>query len=504
MTRRILRALACVLALVPAVGQAADITLRDDLRPRLAQLWPIYGEMTNTGRGEPVLLPAGAGNAPYYGGLRIISLSGVIEEGDARRLQALIGPEDQISSFAVVLDSPGGSFLEGVALGELLAGHRGGNGDPALNAVIVLAEGECMSACAVAFALAALPRDSGASVRYVELGARLGFHMPFVPVDQQGRQTEIAAAMDLTYQIMSEYIRLIGNGIAPPALVQNALHYRRPQEFLLLRGGLVTRFMDFVPVAGPKGATPLALDGLTQRDAFNMCQYLTYSRGRTMIAAAYEFWPVEIGSQFPDDTPLKTLFQRLGERRIVNDGCSIEWQDDDTLGIAGFGDCGRQSSGGGWCAAPRDDYGYRDFGPRLPTGTGALLADSLGCHGGALTRRYYLWDDGNAFLEEEKPEDYRWVGELFDAPEAPVVPLDWSGARLASNLNIRTGPGGDRLARWTEGTPVEVTDCALSADGQGVWYQLVAKGQTGWASARYVDVPALAGWDMMIRPVGFE
>ncbi|WP_421905067.1 SH3 domain-containing protein [Mameliella sp.] len=496
--------LAAALAFVGGAAQAAEISLRDDLRPRLSQLWPIYGEDTNAGRNSPVLLPAGSANHPYYGGLRIISVSGVIEPGDAERLAALIGPEDSVTSFAVVLDSPGGNFLEGVAMGETLRLYRQGNGDPALNGVVVLAESECMSACAVAFALAALPRDSGRSVRYVEQGARLGFHMPFVPLDQQARQTEIAAAMDLTYQIMSEYIQLIGNGIAPSALVQNALHYRRPNDFFLLRGGLVTRFMDFVPVAGPKGGTPLALAGLTQRDAFNMCQYLTYSKGRDMIAAGYEFWPVEIGSEFPDDTPLRTLFDRYGDRRLANDGCSIEWQEGDTLGITPFGDCGRQSTGGGWCAAPRDDYGYTQHGDTLPRATGALLADSLGCHGGQLTTRYYRWDAGNRFFEEEDPEAYSWVGELYDAPEAPILPMDWSGARLGSNLNIRTAPGGDRLARWSEGTPVDVLDCALSADGQGVWYKVRNGGQTGWASARYIDVPALAGWDLMIRPVGFE
>lgn len=493
--------LTAALALAGSVAMSAEITLRDELRPRLAQLWPIYGEWTNVGRNEPIVRSVADERGFYYGnGLQIYHVSGVIAPGDAQRLADLIGPADSVSSFVVVFDSPGGNFLEGVKIGEFLQKFRGGNGESALNGVIVLSDEECMSACAVAFALAALPRDSGNSVRYVELGARLGFHMPFVPVDQQARQTEIAAAMDLTYQIMSEYIQLISNGIAPSALVQNALHYRRPDDFLLLHGGLVTRFMDFVPVAGPKGTTPLALSGLTQRDALNMCQYLTYSQGRDMIDWAYEFWPVEIGSSFPDDTPLTTLFERVGDRRIANDGCSIEWQEGDTLGIAGLGDCGRDSTGGGWCAAPRDEFGYVGARGDLPRATGALLADSLGCHGGRLTSRYYVWDARNRFLEEEQPEDYRWSGD--SNPDAPLHRLDWSGARLASNLNIRTAPGGDQVARWTEGTPVQVLDCTLSADDQGVWYQVAADGVTGWASARYVDVPALSGWNFMIRPLG--
>ena len=52
-------------------------------------------------------------------------------------------------------------------------------------------------------------------------------------------RAEIARAMDLTYEVMSEYMALIGNRVAPTALVQNALFYRRPEDFFLLEGGQV-------------------------------------------------------------------------------------------------------------------------------------------------------------------------------------------------------------------------------------------------------------------------
>lgn len=497
--------LICVTAALAVAGSAAlaaDIALRNDLRPRLAQLWPIYGAYTNTGRNEPIVRSAAADQGVYYGeGLQILQVSGIIEQGDTDRLADLIGPPDTVSSFVVVFDSPGGNFLEGVKLGEYLRPFRGGNGDPALNGVVVLDGNECMSACAVAFALAAYPRDSGNSVRFVEMGARLGFHMPFVPGDQQAVQTEVSRAMDLTYQIMSEYVQLIGNGIAPPALVQNALYYRRPTEFFLLTGGLMTRFMDFVPVAGPVGGSRVTLSGLTQRDAVNMCQILAYSQGRDMTAGDYEFWPVHAQDDHPDDTPLVDLFREFGSDRISMDGCTIDRLEGDNLGIYGQGFCERESYGGGWCGIRKGPYGlYPGYGDPLPRATGALLADSLGCHGGTLTRAYYHWGWRNDFLEEEDPDSYRWEEETD--PDAPLRQLDWSGARLGSNLNIRSQPGGDRVARWSEGTPVQVLDCALSADDQGVWYQVLSGGVTGWASARYVDVPALAGWDFMIRPAG--
>lgn len=490
-------AAAAALALAGQGAVAAEIAVHNELRPRLAQLFPIYGDWNNAFEYGPIVPPPQEGAETAVGGLRVIRISGRIEEGDAGRLQALLGPEDRVGPFVVVLNSPGGSFLEGVRIGQVLEPFRGGNGDPALNGVVVLNGEECKSACAVAFALAAMPRDSGHSVRYVELGAQLGFHMPFVPVDQQAVRTEIAQAMDLTYQIMSEYMRLIGNGIAPTALVQNALHYRRPDAFFLLQGGLVTRFMDFVPVAGPRGATPVALSGLTERDALNMCQYLTYSAGRMMTADEYEWWPM---NAFGEDEPaaqLTDLFRQMGDGRLALDGCTIEWLDGDTLGIEAKGDCGRDYVGGGWCASPRET-----FDKPLAPATGALLADSLGCHMGQLTQVYYPWDWRNAFLEEEEPALYRWSGATD--PMKPKQVMDWSGARLEANLNIRSAPGGALVARWDEGTPVEVQDCTLAADRQGVWYRVASGGVSGWASARYVDVPALRNWDGVIRPAGVE
>lgn len=480
------------LALVSAgqAGLAAEIGLREDLRPRVEQLTSLYGSLTNRVDHGPILLPTEQG-------VRILGLTGTIEPGDADRLAALIGPEDSVQPFVLVLDSPGGNFLEGVRLGEVLRPFRGGNGDPALSGVLVLAGERCMSACAVAFALSALPRDSGVSVRYVERGAELGFHMPFVPVDQQAVQAEVAQAMDLTYRIMSEYIQLIANGIAPTALVQNSLHYRRPQDFFLLRGGLMTRFMDFVPVGGPEAATPLALEGLRERDALNMCQVLAYSRGSRMTADDYEWWPYNAFGEETGDRMLTEVFGEIGAWRLAVEGCSIEWRGDDTLGIQASGRCGSESVNAGWCAAPKEE-----FDPFLPAATGALLGDSLGCHGGALTRAYYSWDSSNAFLEEEEPDRYRWSGET-DA-DVPKRFLDWSGARLASNLNIRSAPGGEVVARWTEGAPVEVQGCTLAADGQGVWYQVASGGVSGWASARYVRVPALETWNGLIRPAGVE
>lgn len=492
-----------VLAALAALGiagavQAAEIELRPELRDRLADLVPVYHEGGRFAASGP-LLPEDA----WYATAPIIGLSGVIEDGDAARLAALASPGDGSGGpFFLVLDSPGGNFLEGVRIGEFLQTMREGNGDPALQGLVVLKGEECMSACAVAFALAALPRDAGVSVRYVEVGAKLGFHMPFVPVGQETVQTEVSRAMDLTYEIMSEYIGLISNGIAPSALVANALHYRRPEEFFLLEGGLVTRFMDFVPVASRMaGSAPVSLHGLTVEDVVNMCQYLTYSGGRDMVAAAYEFWGVEITQQFPDDMAVTDAFAQRGARRLATRGCAMEWQDGDRLGLSLYKSPlpGGPDLSNGWVAVEKGQYD-KDF----PPATAALLADTLGCHGGRLTTEHYPWDTSNAFLEEEKPAGYRWEG--VTDPDVPLRRLDWGGASMAANVNVRQVPGGAALARLDAGTPVNVSDCSLSADGQGVWYRLSGAGVSGWASARYVVVPALRAprWERVIRPGQFQ
>ena len=485
---------AATLLVLSGALRAAEIRERPELASRLAGLVPVYGDFNADFRHGPVLLEADPTGYQFADRTRIITVDGVITEGDAARLVALIGPYEDAGRFVVILSSPGGSFLEGVRMGEALQPYRGGQDTPPLNGVLVLEGSECLSACAVAFALAALPRDSGVSARFVEIGARLGFHMPFVPVNQQNQRTEISRAMDLTYEVMSEYIRLISNGIAPTALVQNALHYRRPEDFFELRGGMITRFMDFVPVAGPIGGTPITLSGLTQRDALNMCQYLAYSRARNFVSAEYEFWPVEVFSGYPDDIPLMDLFRSEGSARLANAHCGLEWLPGDRLGLQAREICKSDTpAANGWCRFTEDDT----FGRSLPPARGALLAASLGCHNGVKTNHYYRWDWNNVFLEEETPEDYRWQGS---DPEIPRHRLDWQGATLEANVNLRASPGGPKLTQLAAGTPVDVLDCALSADAQGVWYQLQAGGLTGWASARYVRVPSLAGWDFMVRP----
>ena len=482
------------------VATAAEFAIRNDLLDRLANLTSVYGTPTAFEDYADALRRTGQADSTWND-IRVIRMSGPIVEGDAERLRDAIGRGNDATPFFIVFDSPGGNFLEGVRIGQVLEEMTRGNSDPTLRGALVLAGDECLSACAVALTLS-ITRDLVGYDRYVEQGGRLGFHMPFVPPEQQGTRTEIADAMNLTYEIMSEYVELIANGSAPAALLQNALHYREAEEFFLLQGGPVTRFMNFVPVVGPVGGTPITRDGLTVRDAFSMCQVLAFSDARDWSAGQYEFWSVELSREPPDGTLLDTLFQQIGGDRIQTVGCTIERRDDGTLGIRADGDC--SGSATGWCVVPRGAFDP----PPLPSATGALLADTLGCHGGRLTRGHYAWDWSNRFLEEEAPGDYQWAGSAD--PGQPRRVLDWTGARLKGDMTIPATSGDLPATVWRAGTPVTISDCMLAANGQGVFYETTNAGLTVWISARYVEVPALAALSAqpylrtMIRPEGFD
>lgn len=483
-----------------AAARAAEIVARPDLADTFRALRPLYHDGARFTPSGPLLPEKTAQGTGWAAPPVFVELRGPIEPGDAAALErTLWGPDLANIPFRptyVVLDSPGGSFAEGLRIGEVLRRGREGNGGPILQAVLVAEGGECLSACAVAFALAAVPADAGSSARYVEVGARLGFHMPYLSDGVATQEIAVGDAMDLTYDVVAEYVRMIANGIAPTALIENALRYRGADAFFLLEGGVLTRFMDFVPVGRGALAAPLAVAGLTKGHALTMCQYLAFSAGRRMTPGEYEFWRLDTSSHaFDDATPLAEMFGAIGSRRIAIDRCALEWRDDDTLGIA-LGSPGRSCPASAlpgdhdsWCPVPAGDP--------LPQATTAQLADVLDCHGGRLTLDYYDWDPFNRFLEEETAEPESW-----QRPQR----LDWQRA-LTETVTAMTAPGtaGAVLGTVAAGTTFAVSDCALVADGTGVWLQIETSAGPGWIPGRAVAPPAdRETYRAVIRPVGWQ
>ncbi|MCH2094613.1 MAG: hypothetical protein MK160_05785 [Rhodobacteraceae bacterium] len=225
-------AMAALMATSATSARAAEISIRPDLAPHLSKLKTFYGGRSDAFQSQ-VWDPSGPGADEG-----IVYISGPIEKGDAERLEKLIVKDRNANTFHVpipfhvVLNSPGGNFVEAVKMGEFLAQWRYGNGGEPLAGVFVLNGQRCMSACAMTFSLAVADRDGGSAERFVEVGAELGFHMPFLPPGQAAQSAQISAAMDVTYDVMSEFLKLVSSGRVPIALAHNALHYRTADEFL--------------------------------------------------------------------------------------------------------------------------------------------------------------------------------------------------------------------------------------------------------------------------------
>lgn len=108
-----------------------------------------------------------------------IMLNGVIEKGDADRLERILESEfpQEHSEFgeSVCLDSPGGSLDEGVNIAAVLGRHY--------TATIVPEGATCLSACAVAFMGGNTAwYEYWFNARLMHASAKVGFHAPTLEV----------------------------------------------------------------------------------------------------------------------------------------------------------------------------------------------------------------------------------------------------------------------------------------------------------------------------------
>ena len=113
----------------------------------------------------------------------VIALSGVIAKGDAAKLGGLIDEvcrtrecDYQNTAAMLTLDSPGGTFTEGIAIARLMREKS--------VAAIVEDGSVCLSACALAWLGGSSFHATGGVGsyvdRYVEPGSRIGFHSPYI------------------------------------------------------------------------------------------------------------------------------------------------------------------------------------------------------------------------------------------------------------------------------------------------------------------------------------
>ncbi|SNS18319.1 SH3 domain-containing protein [Antarctobacter heliothermus] len=454
----ILRRLLCALmVLLPVTTAAMDAEKRPDLVPRLMQLQSIYSK--NWG---PERFNEGIRDATVF------HLSGRINPGDTDRIREVL---QSTWGKLIVIDSPGGSFVEGIALGQYLKGILESQ-DPDIYGIFVLRDGPCLSACALAVALATSTRDIayGDDARFVEHGAELGFHMGLLPEAQATQAVEARQMMNVTYDIVQAYASLIMGGVAPPILLSEALEHREANSFFYLRGGIRTHAMRLTPVGPPILSRPIHKSALMMDTVAALC--------RTAFVAApdvrrsfvdYEFGYIEGINPDPVTTNLEDMTNLLGSRRIAGSlngaaHCVVELFDNGTIGldmIAGPPPC--QADGRQFCAVPVDRFQPRS----APV---ALLADTYGCHSGSPSTRGQFWS-----------------GDLNGASDyvTDVDPTQTAvrGVNMRAQPSLNAAVAGQLRAEQQ----VEVSDCRIVDDVQGVWMQVRAGGQTGWVSARFLS-----------------
>lgn len=443
--------------------EAAEIELRPDLKPYLRSLTPIYdhwGEVFDEK------------NSP--GEVHVITYSGPVEQGDTAKLQSLVKGFPGFGSFFVVFNSPGGNFIEGIKLGQFLQQFRGGNDISQLVGVAVLQDNGCYSACAVAFTMAVAGEDAGNSARYIEVGADLGFHMPYYPKELGDQLSVISDTLNVGYDLVLEFSKIVSGGVSPIELLQMSLLHRSA-TFFTLKGGLLSRYMGFAPVSRNVLSYPLYADGLTMEQVGALCANLHFTRSDLRLTwLDVEGYEMDFGqySPWPEGTTLNEAVQLLRSPRLLSYFCAVEVRNDNSVGIHAREfteqECVDASREGDWCPAIIDEYTEL-----LPNATVGQLANVFDCNLGQLLTEFHYWG----------------YPLTFDQEERGVAPTQLDrGIVVARKANLRSRPdlNASVVGQVRAGDNATIRDCQVQGDSQGVWTRVDTQLGSGWVSSRYL------------------
>ncbi|MCB1419101.1 MAG: SH3 domain-containing protein [Notoacmeibacter sp.] len=453
----------CTAAGVP-LSQAAEVEFRPDLVEHIRALKRVYpAEGPSSVLGE--LKGADPEGTPEsqitQGDFSVIRLSGVIEAGDAEKLKAAFEKSPTWGK-VVVFESPGGSFLEGFKIAEAVR-YDLESQDPGMQGVFVLGGSECLSACAIAFALSVdLVHPDQKDTRFIEDGARVGFHMGFLPKDKASQTAEVGQILNLSYDISAAYSRLLNGGANPPSLFREALKHRSEDSFYYLVGNVKAWEMGFTPVSSGLPAHPAYAYGLDEMGAARICNTLIV-HGRAYKAGA----EMEFGMVNQPETP-KPMESSEGQTAWYSVGtsssfaCSLRIGADKRLYASAWRGK-RQCADGFQDADGFDD----DFCPGRPVFvapvTAGMIGDAFGCPGGQLDTTGYWYDEKG---------------------QSKVQP-----GRVTREVNFRDNPDlkGAVLGKLQPGQAVTIRSCRMLPDFQAVWYEVDTGSQQGWVSARFVQ-----------------
>lgn len=467
-------------ATLASFAQGAEFERRPDLQSYLAGLQPIY-RPTNIvdlpeNRSETALREGGRDDLARLHGMNheVISLSGKIEKGDLERLEAFL---DQIRSegrgfftWQLVLESRGGDFQEGINIGMWLRESLSSQ-DPNFFGSYVLKDSECLSACALIFALSSHRRmlDDTDSANYIELGGRLGFHMGIIPDALSKARAPIRDVMNLTYDIMAAYMVLIEDQTSPPELITEALKARDSESFFYVEASPKAYDLGFIPVSKTPLSEPLSIHALSMERLQSLCMHLRdiSQLPRTIVNEDYGFM------HGADVTMVRDLFsgrpdEVLRGHFVSGESCLVGLSPNGNLMIDVTTQeilCRDENDlFANWCVIDQEEtYEHQLYS----FGTNALLADISGCSMGKLDARI---DPAGTELD---PYAYP---ESIGAIEVEQV------------VKLRAAPtsSADVLGELPVGTRMRLRDCAVTTDNQAIWLKVDPDGQSGWISARSV------------------
>ncbi|MCB1381687.1 MAG: SH3 domain-containing protein [Notoacmeibacter sp.] len=452
------------LALAAGGASCAEVEFRPDLAEHITALQRIYpaeGPSSVIGNLRSAEQLAQTARLSALGSdLTVIHLSGAIETGDAEKLKAVIEKSPSYNK-VIVFESPGGSFLEGFKIAEVLRYDLEGQ-DPGIKGVYVIGGAQCLSACAIAFALSVdLVHADQADTRFIEHGAQVGFHMGFLPSEKATQQAEVGQVLNLSYDISAAYSRLLNGGANPPSLFREALKHRTQDSFFYLQGNVEAWQMGFSPVSRGLLAHPAYAYGLDEAGAARLCNTLIV-HGRAYKSGA----ELEFGTVDPPEEP-KPLEAPEGQTTWFSSGtnggfaCAIMAGPDKRLQASVWR--GSRQCADGYRPADEFDVGWC---PGKPVGTypvtAGMIGDAYGCVDGKL-HPDIMW---NNFADKTRKHP----------------------GRVSREVNFRESPDlkAGVIGKLQPGQKVDITGCQLLPDFQAVWYEVDTGSGRGWLSARFV------------------
>lgn len=261
---------------------------------------------------EAFALQFARGNEPEW-----IEATGKFEAGDAERFLAFIKtlPVDR-SETIIALHSPGGNLAEGLRMGALFRKHA--------ISTFVKNGGECYSACAIAFLGGTKQYTTGVGVgRYLEVGAKLGFHGFSAP----GRQVVVLNdAFDTARLVNGLIIQYAVQLHAIDAALLSELltvspssikHVTTSRELrglgIKIRGTLPTR-----PAQWPLNACFREVDRIRPIDDGALSNRISTASARIILRDMDELGQQLLNDLFPPHNSKRAAMQRLSAKDLVD------------------------------------------------------------------------------------------------------------------------------------------------------------------------------------------